>query len=304
MQQPITMKKTYLLLGITLLLVGGCETSVNIDFPSLRPLIVVNSFFAPGERWEIHVSEALSTAQGIDDVRFITNATAEILEDGRVVASLFHVGEGFYRSFSGHRPVVGTPYTLRVSAPGYEDIEAVGTIPEPVPVSFTSEVTRRSASSADLDVTIHLTDPPDQDNYYYIAAVFSRFVNEESTSVNHLSFHTEDAAILVEGGDAFGLEGGGESGDAIFSDALFDGVSHDIVLEITTPLRDPSIFQGTLEIYLYGVSQTYYDYITTYNVHEYVRDNPFSEPVQVHTNVQNGFGVFAGFIPYRLTIDL
>ncbi len=304
MKQTFTMKKTYLLLGITLLLVGGCETSVDIDFPSLRPLIVVNSLFQPGQRWEIHVSEALSTAQGIDAVRFITHATAVILEEGRVVAPLYHNGDGFYRSSNGHRPVVGTSYTLRVSAPGYEDIEAVGAIPEPVLVAFTHEITRRSASSADFEVTIRLTDPPDQDNYYYIAAVFSRFVNQGSTSINHLSFHTEDAAILVESGEALGLNGPGEFGDAVFSDALFDGVSHDVVLEITTPLEDPSVFRGTLEVYLYSVSKTYYDYMTTYNVHEDVRGNPFAEPVQVHTNVQNGFGIFAGFIPYRLEIDL
>ena len=303
MKPTLTMKKTYLLLGITLLLVGGCETSVDIDFPSLAPRIVVNSFFAPGQRWEIHLSEALSTTEGIDAVRFIDNATAEILENDQVVTSLFHVGEGFYRSFSGHRPVVGTP-SLRVSAPGYEGIEAVGTIPEPVLVTFTHEITRRSASSADLEVTIHLTDPPDQDNYYYIASVFSRFVNQGSTSTNHLSFHTEDAAILLESGDALGLNGPAEFGDVVFSDALFDGVSHEVVLEITTPLQDPSIFRGTLEVYLYSVSKTYYDYMTTYNVHEEVRGNPFAEPVQVHTNVQNGFGIFAGFIPYRLEIDL
>ena len=227
-----------------------------------------------------------------------------ILEEGRVVAPLFHAGDGFYRSSNGHRPVAGTPYTLQVSAPGYEDIEAVGTVPVPVPVAFTHEVTRRSASYADLDVTIHLTDPPDQDNSYYIAAVFSRFVDQGRVRVNHLPFHTKDAAILIESGDAFGPDGSSDFGDAIFSDALFDGVAHDIVLELTTPLENPSVFRGTLEVYLYSVSKTYYDYMTTYKVHEDVRDNPFAEPVQVHTNVQNGFGVFAGFISYPLEIGL
>ena len=39
-------------------------------------------------------------------------------------------------------------------------------------------------------------------------------------------------------------------------------------------------------------SEDYYMYKKTFNVYQSVRGNPFAEPVQVFSNIENGYGIF------------
>jgi hypothetical protein len=46
---------------------------------------------------------------------------------------------------------------------------------------------------------------------------------------------------------------------------------------------------------LRSISKEYYDYQTSLNEYWNADGNPFAQPVQVFTNIENGFGIFAGF---------
>ena len=43
------------------------------------------------------------------------------------------------------------------------------------------------------------------------------------------------------------------------------------------------------------ISAAYYEYLKTARLHDYTRENPFAEPLSVYSNVENGYGIFAGY---------
>ena len=316
-----------LCLGLAALLGGACETTLDVELPDHPPQITVNSFFRPEAGWEIHLSEARSVADGALASRLINNATAEILEGGQRITRLLPAGEGLYQSRSVG-PAPGHTYTLRVSAPGYESIEATDTVPERIPVTMDYEIIQQdtvfqisgqdtvfTSVTAEVQVTLQLPDPPEQNDYYRLFVLYR--VRQKTTGDFFFftyRFKTDDEAIRAENRDAFEFETeeNNKFFNAVFSDALFDGEDHTITLNVRLSVNATRrnvngalLFEpgGTLQAYLYNLSETYYDYTTTYDLYTEVRDNPFAEPVRVHTNVDNGFGIFAGFNRYLLEVD-
>jgi len=50
------------------------------------------------------------------------------------------------------------------------------------------------------------------------------------------------------------------------------------------------------------VSEDFYKYKITGSVHDNSSDNPFAQPVNVYKNIDNGFGIFAGYSESNFTI--
>ena len=49
-----------------------------------------------------------------------------------------------------------------------------------------------------------------------------------------------------------------------------------------------------VRVYLHNISKSYYYYRTSLELYQSASGNPFAQPVQVYSNIENGFGVFAG----------
>jgi hypothetical protein len=50
-----------------------------------------------------------------------------------------------------------------------------------------------------------------------------------------------------------------------------------------------------IRVQLSNISKEFYDYQKSLTEHNRTDDNPFAEPIQVYTNVKNGFGCVAGY---------
>ena len=87
----------------------------------------------------------------------------------------------------------------------------------------------------------------------------------------------------------------------LFNDLLFNGQTKS--LEISIPNNEWSWGEAGyiwsyryigLRFYLYNISQDYYYYRRSLELYNQTSGNPFAQPVQVFSNIQNGFGIFAG----------
>ena len=58
-------------------------------------------------------------------------------------------------------------------------------------------------------------------------------------------------------------------------------------------------FYPTIIVTLRTVSEDFYNYKITGSLHDNSSDNPFAQPVNVYKNIDNGFGIFAG---YRISL--
>ncbi|MFV0390462.1 MAG: DUF4249 domain-containing protein [Paludibacteraceae bacterium] len=55
------------------------------------------------------------------------------------------------------------------------------------------------------------------------------------------------------------------------------------------------VTRAEYHIYLQSISSDYYLYSKSYAAANSVEDNPFTEPVQIHSNIKNGIGIFGSY---------
>ncbi|MEL7148286.1 MAG: DUF4249 family protein, partial [Bacteroidota bacterium] len=85
----------------------------------------------------------------------------------------------------------------------------------------------------------------------------------------------------------------------LVDDALFDGQEQtiDILLDFFYDYvgedEDPQFYYTVR-----NTSEAYYDFVRAKKIHQYNSGDPFAEPIPVNGNVENGFGVFAGYRPF------
>ena len=281
------------LAAAVLFITAGCETTVDVELPDHEPRLVINELFVADSAWRVSVTRS----QGIQEADRraappVENATVVIRANDRVVDTLTYTDEEIYRSLDADasQPQVGTPYTLRVSAPGFETAEATGQAPRPVPF----RIALREGEHSDVDVTI--TDPAGRDNYYALF-VYEKIVGPERTVRQALLFTSASPLLKDDVQIDFGDGGRARYERALFTDETFQGETRRVTLRIRdleTPSQLPPEVERFVIVVLASLSEASYEYQRTADLADDTEDNPFSEPVQVFSNVNGGLGIFAG----------
>ena len=277
-----------LLLGLPLLCaLSACERIIEPDLPEHTPRLVLQAFFTPDSTWVAFVGRSAGILESLPSrERSVAEATVELLAGDRVIDELkFFQRERVY-VWEKTPLQAGESYSLRVSAPGFATIQATDAIPRPVPTAIVSYITNtfsRSESTikGDLSIKLEIQDPPGETNYYQIH-LFALFSSRREEG----SFWTKDPSIIADNNETafFGSA-------PFFTDALFDGQTHEIELSSNYNVTEHTrLFLQVLDI-----SETYYEYLKSAKLHEFTQDNPFAEPVSVYSNVEGGYGIFVGY---------
>jgi hypothetical protein len=90
--------------------------------------------------------------------------------------------------------------------------------------------------------------------------------------------------------------------EAFFPDGLFDGSRYtlDFDLRYDAPHPDAAVvIQRAFAVVLLSVTEDFYRYWRTAGEQALTNENPFAEPLRVHSNLTGALGVMAGF-QYRL----
>ncbi len=233
----------------------------------------------------------------------VSNATVEIMNDDGSTITLPSSSITTYKN-KGHYPVAGQHYKLIASAPGFKTVETEMTMPNVVPiidVKWDSTKIPQTPPNVFIQFNIPFTmtfqDPPNQKNYYEVNLnVYGESfrydpVTGEKITQNFITSHAvwiRDPAIAEE--DEF---------VPLWSDASFDGKLYEANLDATFT-RQPNQTVHRVELRLFNVSEEYYKYFETLRVARNVEGDPFAQPVQVYTNINDGLGVFAGRSAYLI----
>ena len=282
-----------LLLGLPLLCaLSACERIIEPDLPEHTPRLTLQAFFTTDSTWVAFVGRSAGILESLPSrERSVAEAVVELLAGDQVIDELkFFQRERVYTWEKGALQE-GKSYSLRVSAPGFATIQATDAIPRPVPTAVVSYITNTSSRSesrikGDLSIKLEIQDPPDETNYYQIRS-FSFFRSERYEG----SFTTQDPSIIADNGADDPFIEGFFGTEPFFKDTLFNGQTHQI--ELSSNYNAPEHTSFFVQI-LY-VSAAYYEYLKSARLHEPTQDNPFAEPVSVYSNVENGYGIFAGY---------
>jgi len=280
---------------------SSCEKEIDIAIPDRERKIVINSLFTSEETLTVNLTKSLSIIDRAD-VIFLNDAVVKLYENDNFIENLQFVTNGNY--VSSFNLINAVNYKVEVERNGII-ASAVNSIPEPIEIINIDTNTIRLFDFDYLECIINFQDNPNENNYYMFSLdniktdIYEYYDNgvliSDTVTYNNSYYESDD--IIVENWLYIN-----EQTYILFADHLISGKKYglNIRVEHTNSYYYPDISfndvdSSYIHFNLFSVTEEYYKYFKTFSMHRESRENPFAEPVQVFSNVENGLGVFAGF---------
>lgn len=278
-----------------------CEKEISIDVSEPPSSLVVNSLFSNDSVLRIR----LGKTYGILESKETNNVSAniELYEEDKLIDTLQPNGDNFE---SDQIPVEGKNYEISIKLSDGSIITAQDYIPSTPQVI--SSVYRDSVFVGDegdifSQVSLEINDN-DSDNNFYEVSLALKVIGNENDLPSYLSetdlfFEpiNNDIVLLNEGLLSY------FPNFLLFTDELFN----EKIYNLNISFRPQNIsFYGNnsnqnigLVIEFRNVSENYYKYKRGLLQHVFNQDGDIwdgtGEPVQLFDNINNGYGIFAGY---------
>jgi hypothetical protein len=177
----------------------------------------------------------------------------------------------------------GNTYEVRASYPDFTEVSSTMTVPAVIPLLSVDTVLIPGSinSGNSLESTLTWNDPVGT-NYYL---VYCRWVGPFNNDPFFL--RSNDIAITNVQAD---IDDGQKYGTFFaLDDATFDGSQKSLKMEFYRP---PSFDIDQFEYYLVSCSEETYRYLISSEKNLNSGNDPFTEPVKVTSNIENGLGIF------------
>jgi len=284
----------------------ACEEPVDLGIAEEEPRLVVQCNFNPDSLFKVVVLKSRSALSN-DPVEYIENAIVEISENGVFKERLpLSTDPSFpnplYISQS-LKPTPGAEYMIEVAAAGLETIRSENKVPPQVELrSFeVSNLMFRPASLPNfaiysLTVSAEIDDPPELGNYYHLDFFYER-VNYTLSGTDTIRIPAGfDFSLLLENTQNelpfllhydFGI---------LISDEDAGGRPLKFTLDATSrPVSNRNELFDRIYVELRSVSRDYFLYHSSLTRQNQQTDSILAEPVLLYNNIENGYGIFAGY---------
>ncbi len=281
----------------------------DLELPDFEPKLVVNSFFRAGEPFRVSVSYSHGR-NNTDEFCPVVGAQVDLYEDNVLVEELEGgrdkeeikgnlIGKWFYYS----REVLaseGHTYRLEVSADGFEPVFAESTIPPQTMLEIIDTAWVKKDYDRYLKVDLEM-DNPDKRRWFFLAATGLRALFEYDSIQNDIIVGYRELGVPFDINDlAIGKREQRVNEDyLVFSNELMMENTYSFSIEISVI----KIMDERIGIDLVTLSDEAYKYLVTLSDFKN-NDMRYSEPVKIFTNVNDGYGIFAGINVACDTINL
>jgi hypothetical protein len=312
------MNNTLKTMLLPMLLLAGCTKDIEVDLPEYDSKLYVYAVSPVFDKMRVTVGRSVPIKEysNYNTDFTVSNATVLLYENDKAAIQLIYdVNSKQYVS-----PVdipLSATYRIEVSAPGYESVSASAALPGFVIIEDIQNKIVNSDSFGSTEFTIRFTDPPSKGDFYTIDFTSAYELRDaagrpgipgqpegeggERFGYDYGCLSSTDPAIEdVANKDPFTTEVCLPSKNMLISDELFNGQARTIKFKLPKYYSDQYVdtVDGVQvvtysQVKLKHVSEEYVKYLRSYRK---VRDNsgnPFVEPVNVYTNIVNGYGVFA-----------
>jgi hypothetical protein len=292
------------MLSISLAFVS-CIKEVPISKIPFEKKLVIGCIANPDSSFRVNVR----TTQVINDTAnaIVDNAIVLLYNNGLLIDSLTHSQNGWYNS--NIYPIAGQEYEIRASnniAQGYAIAKAL--IPQaPVMDNVTFSI-GKTFDSQNLPLTTYnfnLNDPIESNDYYELLFGVKGFFEWDPFEAGIVPLiNNLDQSIIADSNLDY------NPSSYYFSDALFNGTEKKFVLNISAGFTTSSTgnYIPIYEHYIIirKISPSYYNYIRSWTVHRINQNTDFNtkerltllfqgDPVELYTNVENGYGIFGAY---------
>lgn len=266
------------------------STTVEIEAPPYEKAMVFFTLNSIGDTsiiYNIGRNRALLEAGDISDFYitdadvFITNLSTGVNYNSDDNAIDFDQGFFNMEGVSTDFFKSGEQYQYVLEHPDFPRSETTLTFPnqgELIDISYKyiDGIDEEGDEASSLTFTI--VDDPDEINFYEFEA---RTISEFDPQQIPRSFWVFTADPVAEKGIP--------DDNLFFKDESFNGETKEVTVKFDRSLFDPDS-DNSLDISWRSINQGYYNYLITLDRSLISNDNPFVAPVQVTTNVNEGFG--------------
>ena len=311
-------------------LLAACEKQIDIDVDDLEPQVVVKAQTEVGTPLSVGLTYSrpvygnFYVYYGDDYFRKVTDATVTLTVDGTATETTTH-NSGTY-TFA-HIPQPGEVLKLNISVPGHDEVSATDTVPLRPNISDIDTSSTIGDGYFDvmqnINIDFSLNDDASVDNYYSIRlrevdTIITTYSDNNGNIVSqdasmdefYCWFECTDYLLVSNTNIDVDIEdptvSSTYSGTAMyFTDATINGQSHRIRIKPRQyswgygyyDYEDyyPSDITANVTLYLEVTAFSRDLYLYRQTINSYIDDELlgfFSEPVQVHSNISGGIGIF------------
>lgn len=280
----------------------SCEKTEKIEnFPMSPSKLVLNCQLNPDSVITLLLFKSLSVLDNAPN-KNITTAKVELFKDNLLIASLPAANKHFMYVFEGIKPETDHTYKVIATAAGYEQVWAEVSVPQDVfPDKITTSVSDTftyidyyngdTSYSTIGKINVTLTDPVAGRNYYKLKIYYHNIYFEIQQSGDTLTYISNYGLYNYNNTGVSPLIDFNLGFDYFFTDQYFNGSQVTIDIPIMYSGLERSI---TIYAELISVSEEQYLYDKSKMVFNNNNGNPFTEPIQIYTNINNGFGILSG----------
>ena len=258
---------------VILIVLGSCTRQIPFDDPGSEQKLVLSGLIEPNDSIAVEVSASASILRPGDAV-LVDDADISLYEDGIYLGDLEPDEFDVYRL--DFAPEEGHIYEL---VGNHEDLGTVSsetTIPSALSVSNITVDDAINVNDEQIFRVAFDLDDPVGDNFYVLHIVENNYWGDNWSQ----SFFSTDPFFLGGSQDNYFWDG------AAFRDDAFDGQKQRITIDLD--------YVGNNGILLISATKEHFLYHLSYKAYQNSNGDPFAQPVQIYSNVENGLGIFAG----------
>lgn len=297
------MKYIYSILSF-LLLLSSCEQTITIPIPDNGRKITLNSILHADSSIIVRLHESKHILSSSMSYKPLVSADVVLFENNNEIGKLTlsdnnsdYSGDFSFYTIS-HQLKAGNVYSIEAATEEHGTVLSKCTIPTPVQINNVKVEKSNNTDpfgyeSERHDFELNFSDPEGIENFYFIEVKFNDSysyyddITQEEVFVQNYFFVNIDsddpAAIAI-----YNYESG-----LIIADEYFDGKDYTFYFYSTDSWYGGEPLKKFYVIF-HSISKEYYYYLKSLEHHKDALYDPFAEPVQVYSNIENGFGIMAG----------
>lgn len=256
------------------LLFISCESDLTLNH-EVKNKLVINSLLSYDESFEVKVSKTKNILDDDDKFEVITNALVYISSDKNRYDLLYNDESQTYQTYI--YPKSGETYELKVVHEDYPVVTAMTTMPELDSAQVSTEYIGEDEDQETL-ITINIKSGDTQDYYIWDLVYYdSQQKNEKFADIRSVDKRTDNILPFND-----------IAQQRIFLQEI-DGFQ-----DISSAFISPDIHENNINsasINLMIVSEDAYEYYKSLEVYKKTQ-TIYSDPINIHTNIKNGLGIF------------
>jgi hypothetical protein len=286
----------------------ACQKEANLKLPEQPPKLGVQAIWNKNNALEVTVTRSFSIRETpqfsypdnppsvLNKLKAyaVSNAQVLVFKDGSLYDELLFDSQKYmYKSATGKTATPDGSYSIKAVAPGFKEVtSSVMSFPETITIK--SIAIKKSVGSDGIqgldEVTIEFDDPVNTKNFYWIT-INRNFIPQPNAGHEYLYtdvFPIDNDILFPSDFEVSNDLPRVPSDRILLSDDNFDGNTKRVSIRIPSYLLVPSPPVRDVTISLNNASEDLFKYIRSRVLDS---DNPFSTPVQSHTNITNGLGI-------------